>query len=58
MAVEAGHWPPGVRPTCIEELMRGPIPDGPRVGVLVPPGIPAEYLVSYARPKSFGIPSS
>ena len=29
--------------------MRGPIPDGPRVGVLVPPGIPAGYLVSYAR---------
>jgi 5,10-methylenetetrahydromethanopterin reductase len=29
--------------------MRGPVPDKPKVGVLVPPGIPTGYLVSYAQ---------
>jgi 5,10-methylenetetrahydromethanopterin reductase len=29
--------------------MRGPVPDGPKIGVLVPPDMPAGQLTSYAR---------
>jgi len=29
--------------------MRGPVPDGPKIGVLVPPHLPAGQLAGYAR---------